>query len=135
MFLINKIKKLLGVKEVPRIESIQTYEDVDLFLKNYKHIFTERRIKTILPFMNKYWTFTFEDKNKQVSIIEPLSADLYIVFSNKVWREEPNIKLFIWDNKDEINKQLLANKQTIKWVEKEFLRRETLDEEIKNKEK
>ena len=95
MFLINKIKKLLGVKEVPRIESIQTYEDVDLFLKNYKHIFTERRIKTILPFMNKYWTFTFEDKNKQVSIIEPLSADLYIVFSNKVWREEPNIKLFI----------------------------------------
>lgn len=27
MYLINKIKKLLGAKEVPVIESIQTYDD------------------------------------------------------------------------------------------------------------
>lgn len=107
MFLINKVKNLLGVIKAPKIESIQSYKDADLFLKGYKNYFKKRKAKTILPFINTYYIFMFENKNKQVSIIERLSyGSYYIVFNNDVWQYEPNIELFVWDNRNEINKKL-----------------------------
>ena len=37
--IFENIKKIFIKKEIPRIESIETYEDVNLFLAGYKYYF------------------------------------------------------------------------------------------------
>jgi hypothetical protein len=122
MFLINNIKRLLGIKEVPVIESIQTYEDVNLFLEGYKNYFEYEDFG--------YWFFAFGKTGQRVLIKK---FRHYYGISDQVSNyKELFIRAFIWNRRDEINEELLSRKKAKSDAEKEFLRRTTLEEQIKN---
>jgi hypothetical protein len=136
MYLINSIKKFLKIKEVPRIESIKTYEDVNLFLKGYKNYF---KLNWTDFFDNRVWVFAFISNGQKITIIKSPYNTTYQISDGVSTYRELYIRAFIYDHKDEINERLLI-KQQIQIIkqqiqsetEKEFLRRKTLEEQIKN---
>ncbi|RZD16586.1 MAG: hypothetical protein EVJ46_06145 [Candidatus Acididesulfobacter guangdongensis] len=131
MYLINKIKNIFGVKEVQKIESIQTYEDVNLFLKGYKNYFE-------YPTLHNGWFFAF-GKTRQRILIKRFNTfftrtPYYEISDSISTYKELYIRAFIWDHRDKINEELLIRKKVKNDTEKEILRLKKLDEEIKNKE-
>ena len=127
MYLINKIKKLLGAKEVPVIESIQTYDDVNLFIEGYKNYF-----ERIWYYDDHYaWEFTF--KNGDGRNITIIKSGSYRVLTGALINKKPFIRAFVWDNRYEINKEFLSRKKAKSDAEEEFLRLKKLDEEIEKK--
>jgi hypothetical protein len=130
MSIIYKIKKLLNIKDVPIVESIETYEDVNAFLAGYKNYFSKT------SFINgAYWFFTFyNDRSRErrirkvwhkYIIIEEIATGL---IDEKV---EPNIRAYIWDNKDDINKTLLLCKERNEYEERKSQRQRELENQIK----
>ncbi len=98
--MLKKIKKLLNIKDVPIVESIETYEDVNLFLAGYKYYFEK------CPAQYYYeWCFFTDDNNITITKI----VDRYFVNGF----DEPNIRAYIWDNRDIINAELKRRKERI----------------------
>ena len=62
--MLKKIKKLLNIKDVPKIEVIKTYEDVNLFLDGYKHYFSKTSFGN-----GAYWFFTFHNNRAREKTI------------------------------------------------------------------
>ena len=116
--IFENIKKIFIKKEIPRIESIETYEDVNLFLAGYKYYFEKR------PAQYYYeWCFSTDDDN--ITIIKKVNR----YFVNGLY--EPNIRAYIWDNRDIINAELKRQKEKSKSKEREQMRKEDLENQIK----
>ncbi|RZV40214.1 MAG: hypothetical protein EVJ48_01610 [Candidatus Acidulodesulfobacterium acidiphilum] len=128
--MLKKIKKLLNIKDVPKIEVIKTYEDVNLFLDGYKHYFSKTSFGN-----GAYWFFTFcNDRSRERKIrkvwhkyivIEEIATGL---IDEKV---EPNIRAYIWVNRDDINKALLLQKERNEYEERKLQRQRELENQIK----
>ena len=128
--MLKKIKKLLNIKDVPKIEVIKTYEDVNLFLDGYKHYFSKTSFGN-----GAYWFFTFcNDRSRERKIrkvwhkyivIEEIATGL---IDEKV---EPNIRAYIWVNRDDINKALLLQKERKEYEERKLQRQRELENQIK----
>ena len=116
--IFENIKKIFIKKEIPRIESIETYEDVNLFLAGYKYYFEKR------PAQYYYeWCFFTDDNNITITKI----VDRYFVNGF----DEPNIRAYIWDNRDIINAGLKRRKERIESEEREQRRKKELENQIK----
>ena len=130
MSIINTIKNFFIKKRIPRIEAIKTYEDVNLFLDGYKHYFSKTSFGN-----GAYWFFTFcNDRSRERKIrkvwhkyivIEEIATGL---IDEKV---EPNIRAYIWVNRDDINKALLLQKERNEYEERKSQRQRELENQIK----
>ena len=116
MSIIYKIKKLLNIKDAPIVESIETYEDVNVFLAGYKYYFKK------LPAPSAWYFFTDDDR-----IIITKRVSRYFV--NDFY--EPNIRAYIWDNRDAINTELKRRKERSESKEREQMRKKELENQIK----
>jgi hypothetical protein len=120
MSIIYKIKKLLNIKDVPIVESIETYEDVNAFLEGYKHYFEKL----------DSWYFIARVNGIDQVIINKIGCR-YFVGDNNFYFYEPNIRAYIWDNRDIINAELKRRKERTESEERERIRKEELESQIK----
>ncbi len=117
MSIFKNVKNFLVKKEIPKIESIESYEDVNLFLKGYKYYFEKRA-------MEYYYEWCFIDDN---NITITKIADRYYVNGFR----EPNIRAYVWDNRDIINAELRRKREKAENEKKEWLRKKELEDQIK----
>ena len=116
--MLKKLKKLLNIKDVPIVKSIETYEDVNLFLAGYKYYFEKRPAQYYDD-----WCFSTDDDKITITKI----VDRYFVNGF----DEPNIRAYIWDNRDIINAELKRRKERTESKEREQRRKEELENQIK----
>ena len=116
--IFENIKKIFIKKEIPRIEFIETHGDVNLFLAGYKYYFEKRPAQYYDD-----WCFSTDDDKITITKI----VDRYFV--NGLYK--PNIRAYIWNNRDIINAELKRRKERIESKEIEQRREKDLENQIK----
>ena len=125
--MLKKLKKLLNIKDVPIVKSIETYEDVNLFLAGYKYYFDYVSSAWVT------WIFCFDEKGFNIEIIRESLVFIPMIYRYRIdGYREPNIRAFVWEHKDSINAELLRRNESAKLSRIKLLQREALEKEIKN---
>lgn len=115
--IMSVFKNIFSKKDtdVPVIESIKTYKDVNLFLAGYKHYFKQAYS----------WYFSIRiNQNDKLFIWK--KNDGFFISDNY----EPNIRAFIWNHKDMINDELKRRREEAELEEKEYIKEHELENEI-----
>ncbi|MHB8281935.1 MAG: hypothetical protein ACYDDE_03905 [bacterium] len=99
--IVNKIKNFIKSKSEPIeiITEIKNYEDVNNFIKNYKHYFIKNDDSV------DSFTFLFCSSNQKLHTIIRFSEENWIVDG----KGTEHIRVFIWKHKDDINNQFLTD--------------------------
>ena len=114
------------------MEKIETYQDVNEFLKNYKRYFN---YITILPIGYNY-IFEFNKIKSTRTLFIEMSINIYNLSEKSKYaingKKEPNIRAYIWKNKEYINKELQKRAEINKLKEIKEKEDMELEKEIRN---
>lgn len=112
---------------------IESYNDVNTFLKNYKKYFKFMGPSFLITGYG--WIFKFtkttSSRTMTVEIVRHLSLseeNRYTINNNP----EPNIRAFIWNNREWVNKELIKREEAETIRLKKLYTDKILEEKIKN---
>ncbi len=115
------------------IDMIKSYNDVNTFLKNYKKYFKFMGPSFLITGYG--WIFEFNkiisSRTITIDIVRHLSfseRNRYTINDNP----EPNIRAFIWNNKEWINKEIIKREEAETISLKKLYTDKILEEKIKN---